>query len=207
MRRLRPDRALSAMSLCASERIIFLTRIAPASTEKTGVAPSKEDGGSDIDVKSGLNRRELKPRPPRSGMSDRRECGTDRSSLIRGTGTLAPPFYVAQMLANLTVGVVDACCSPWQTLTGRHPPEPCLIFPLWRIRAVSNWPPPIARSSAKRFIKPTPAQVEALKKRAKHIQRNGGGKHADLLNRVARSADTRCRQCWQSRASQSARSR
>ncbi len=39
-----------------------------------------------------------------------------------------------------------------------------------------------------RFIKTTPAQVEALKKQAKCIQRNGGGKHADLLNRVARSA-------------------
>lgn len=39
-----------------------------------------------------------------------------------------------------------------------------------------------------RFIKTTPAQVEALKKQAKRIQRNGGGKHADLLNRVARSA-------------------
>lgn len=39
-----------------------------------------------------------------------------------------------------------------------------------------------------RFIKTTPAQVEALKKQAKRLQRNGGGKHADLLNRVARSA-------------------
>lgn len=39
------------------------------------------------------------------------------------------------------------------------------------------------------FIETTPAQVEALKKQSKRIQRNGGGKHADLLNRVARKVD------------------
>lgn len=39
-----------------------------------------------------------------------------------------------------------------------------------------------------RFIKTTPAQVEALKKQAKRIRRNGGGKHADLLDRVARTS-------------------
>jgi len=35
-------------------------------------------------------------------------------------------------------GVVDACCSPWQTLAGRHTRGPCLIPFLWRIRAVST---------------------------------------------------------------------
>ncbi len=39
-----------------------------------------------------------------------------------------------------------------------------------------------------RFIHTTTAKVESLKKQAKRIQRNGGGKHADLLNRVARTA-------------------
>ncbi|HPA82514.1 MAG TPA: hypothetical protein PLS95_16965 [Thermoanaerobaculales bacterium] len=39
-----------------------------------------------------------------------------------------------------------------------------------------------------RFIPTTTAKVESLKKQAKRIQRNGGGKHADLLNRVARTA-------------------
>jgi len=39
-----------------------------------------------------------------------------------------------------------------------------------------------------RFIPTTPDTVEALKKRAKKLQRNGGGKHADLLNRVAKDA-------------------
>lgn len=39
-----------------------------------------------------------------------------------------------------------------------------------------------------RFIKTTPAQVEALRKQAKSLQRNGGGKHTLLLDRVARSA-------------------
>jgi hypothetical protein len=39
-----------------------------------------------------------------------------------------------------------------------------------------------------RFIKTTPAQVEALRKKAKRLQRNGGGQHAILLDRVARGA-------------------
>ena len=39
-----------------------------------------------------------------------------------------------------------------------------------------------------RFIKTTPAQVETLKKQAKRLQRNGGGQHAVLLDRVARTA-------------------
>lgn len=39
-----------------------------------------------------------------------------------------------------------------------------------------------------RFIPTTTAKVESLKKQAKRLQRNGGGKHADLLNRVARTA-------------------
>lgn len=39
-----------------------------------------------------------------------------------------------------------------------------------------------------RFIKTTQAQVEALRKQAKRLQRNGGGKHAVLLDRVARGA-------------------
>lgn len=39
-----------------------------------------------------------------------------------------------------------------------------------------------------RFIKTTPAQVEALRKKAKRLQRNGGGKHAALLDRVAKGA-------------------
>jgi len=39
-----------------------------------------------------------------------------------------------------------------------------------------------------RFIPTTSDQVEALKKQAKRLQRNGGGKHAVLLDRVARSA-------------------
>lgn len=39
-----------------------------------------------------------------------------------------------------------------------------------------------------RFIKTTSAEVETLKKQAKRLQRNGGGKHAVLLDRVARGA-------------------
>jgi len=39
-----------------------------------------------------------------------------------------------------------------------------------------------------RFIPTTPAQVEALKKRAKRQGRNGGGKHTDLLDLVAQAA-------------------
>lgn len=39
-----------------------------------------------------------------------------------------------------------------------------------------------------RFIPTTPAQVEDLKKKAKRLQRNGGGKHTDLLDRVAKGA-------------------
>lgn len=39
-----------------------------------------------------------------------------------------------------------------------------------------------------RFIPTSTAKVESLKKQAKRLQRNGGGKHADLLNRVARTA-------------------
>ena len=39
-----------------------------------------------------------------------------------------------------------------------------------------------------RFIKTTQARVEALRKQAKRLQRNGGGKHAVLLDRVARGA-------------------
>jgi hypothetical protein len=39
-----------------------------------------------------------------------------------------------------------------------------------------------------RFIKTTQAQVDALKKKAKALQRNGGGKHTALLGRVARGA-------------------
>lgn len=39
-----------------------------------------------------------------------------------------------------------------------------------------------------RFIKTSPSQVEALRKKAKRLQRNGGGKHADLLDRVAKGA-------------------
>jgi len=39
-----------------------------------------------------------------------------------------------------------------------------------------------------RFIPTTTAKVESLKKQAKRLQRNGSGKHADLLNRVARTA-------------------
>lgn len=39
-----------------------------------------------------------------------------------------------------------------------------------------------------RFIKTSPAQVEALRKKAKGLQRNGGGKHTVLLDRVARGA-------------------
>lgn len=37
-----------------------------------------------------------------------------------------------------------------------------------------------------RYIKTTPAQVEVLRKKAKRLQRNGGGKHAVLLDRVAK---------------------
>ncbi|KRE86052.1 hypothetical protein ASG75_11015 [Rhodanobacter sp. Soil772] len=39
-----------------------------------------------------------------------------------------------------------------------------------------------------RFIPTSTAKVESLRKQAKRLQRNGGGKHADLLNRVARTA-------------------
>lgn len=39
-----------------------------------------------------------------------------------------------------------------------------------------------------RFIPTTTAKVKTLKKQAKRLQRNGGGKLADLLNRVARTA-------------------
>ena len=39
-----------------------------------------------------------------------------------------------------------------------------------------------------RYIPTFNPLVESLKKKAKQLQRKGGGKHADLLNRVARSA-------------------
>ncbi|OHE89131.1 MAG: hypothetical protein A2213_06725 [Lysobacterales bacterium RIFOXYA1_FULL_68_6] len=39
-----------------------------------------------------------------------------------------------------------------------------------------------------RFIPTTTSKVESLKKKAKALQRNGGGKHAQLLDRIARSA-------------------
>ncbi|HUX24380.1 MAG TPA: hypothetical protein VMV87_07140 [Burkholderiales bacterium] len=39
-----------------------------------------------------------------------------------------------------------------------------------------------------RFIPTTTAKIDTLKKQAKRLQRNGGGKHAYLLNRVARMA-------------------
>lgn len=39
-----------------------------------------------------------------------------------------------------------------------------------------------------RFIPTSTQKVETLKKQAKRQQRNGGGKHAELLDRVARSA-------------------
>ena len=39
-----------------------------------------------------------------------------------------------------------------------------------------------------RFIPTFDTLVDSLKKKAKQLQRKGGGKHADLLNRVARSA-------------------
>ena len=39
-----------------------------------------------------------------------------------------------------------------------------------------------------RHIPTTPAAAEALKRKAKKLQRAGGGKHADLLNRVAKGA-------------------
>lgn len=37
-----------------------------------------------------------------------------------------------------------------------------------------------------RFIPISPVKVEKLKKKAKELQRNGGGKHRDLLDRLAR---------------------
>lgn len=39
-----------------------------------------------------------------------------------------------------------------------------------------------------RFIPTTTAKVESLRKQAKALQRNGGGKHAELLDKVARGA-------------------
>ena len=39
-----------------------------------------------------------------------------------------------------------------------------------------------------RFIPTSTAKVETLKKQAKRLQRNGGGKHAEILDRVARTA-------------------
>jgi hypothetical protein len=39
-----------------------------------------------------------------------------------------------------------------------------------------------------RYIPTSAATVDGLKKQAKRLQRKGGGKHADLLNRVAKSA-------------------
>ena len=39
-----------------------------------------------------------------------------------------------------------------------------------------------------RFIPTSASTVDTLKKQAKRLQRNGGGKHADLLDRVARAA-------------------
>lgn len=39
-----------------------------------------------------------------------------------------------------------------------------------------------------RYIATSAGTVDALKKQAKKLQRKGGGKHADLLNRVAKSA-------------------
>jgi hypothetical protein len=39
-----------------------------------------------------------------------------------------------------------------------------------------------------RFISTTTSKLESLKKKAKALQRNGGGKHAQLLDRIARTA-------------------
>ena len=39
-----------------------------------------------------------------------------------------------------------------------------------------------------RYIPTSAATVDSLKKQAKKLQRKAGGKHADLLNRVAKSA-------------------
>jgi hypothetical protein len=44
------------------------------------------------------------------------------------------------------------------------------------------------KESVMRYIATSAATVDALKKQAKKLQRKGGGKHADLLNRVAKSA-------------------
>jgi hypothetical protein len=39
-----------------------------------------------------------------------------------------------------------------------------------------------------RYIRTTAQRAEELRKHAKHLKRNGGGKHTDLLDRVARTA-------------------
>lgn len=39
-----------------------------------------------------------------------------------------------------------------------------------------------------RYIPTSAATVDSLKKQAKKLQRTGGGKHVDLLDRVARGA-------------------
>lgn len=54
-----------------------------------------------------------------------------------------------------------------------------------------QWAPLIRvtdKGSVMRYISTSTATVDDLKKQAKKLQRKGGGKHADLLNRVARSA-------------------
>ena len=39
-----------------------------------------------------------------------------------------------------------------------------------------------------RYIPTSDAVVERLRKQAKKVQRSGGGKHTDLLNKVAKAA-------------------
>lgn len=53
---------------------------------------------------------------------------------------------------------------------------------------MSTWVRIQIKESVMRFIPTFDARVDSLKKKAKQLQRKGGGKHADLLNRVAKSA-------------------
>jgi hypothetical protein len=58
---------------------------------------------------------------------------------------------------------------------------------LWRVMAVGTFGT-LQRGVVMRHIPTSAAQVENLKKQAKRLQRKGGGKHTELLDRVARSA-------------------
>lgn len=75
-----------------------------------------------------------------------------------------------------------------QTVTGQpHTLNPQVPFCM-RALAVSTMRSCAEQESVMRYLPTSPEKVEAFKKQAKRLQRKSGGKHAELLNLVARQA-------------------